>query len=377
MKTEFKKGYMTIGSAIVISALFNPTSASAANFTLNSGNSNSGTFAYDGTIDTVNITTTGVYTIDAFGARGGNSRYGSTVESGGGLGGEIKGNFNLIAGEVLKILVGGVGSNGGGYDPNNYRVDGGAGGAGGTFVVSNTNKPLVIAGGGGGAGLGLGGSGGGGGGFSSSGSNGVGALGAGLDVTRIYTGGNGGGSFISGNGFGGTGNSSYASSGGSGGFGGGGAGGSGGYYGRFGPTDTGSYGGGGGGGGGYIGGTGGIGFGPYSFDPVTGFKVDLNFPGGVGGNAGSSSLTAGGNGGVGTGNLPGGGGSGGYDPTRLAAISNLTSTNAIHSGNGSLSITFVPAGSTAAPEPFTIVGTLMGGAAAYRMRKRYKAKNKM
>jgi hypothetical protein len=32
---------------------------------------------------------------------------------------------------------------------------------------------------------------------------------------------------------------------------------------------------------------------------------------------------------------------------------------------------------TAVPEPFTIIGTLMGGAAAYRMRKRYKATNKM
>jgi hypothetical protein len=375
MKTEFKKGYMTIGSAIVISALFNPTSASAANFTLNSSNSNSGTFAYDGMIDTVNITTTGVYTINAFGAQGGDSRRSGSPVNSGGLGGEIKGNFNLIAGEVLKILVGGIGSNGGGYTNGNSLADGGAGGAGGTFVVGNTNKPLVIAGGGGGAGNGFGGSGGGGGGFSGSGSNGVSALGAGSDVSRLYTGGNGGGSFISGSGLGGNANSSNGSSGGSGGFGSGGGGGSGGYYGGL--MDLGSYGGGGGGGGGFIGGTGSSSVGPGSYTTPPFREIDPNFPGGVGGNGGGFSLTAGGNGGIGTGDLPGGGGSGGYDPTRLAAISNLTTTNAVHSGNGSLSITFVPAGSTSVPEPFTIVGTLIGGAAAYRMRKRYKATNKM
>jgi hypothetical protein len=33
--------------------------------------------------------------------------------------------------------------------------------------------------------------------------------------------------------------------------------------------------------------------------------------------------------------------------------------------------------STSVPEPFTIVGTLMGGAAALRMRKRLKATNKL
>jgi hypothetical protein len=38
------------------------------------------------------------------------------------------------------------------------------------------------------------------------------------------------------------------------------------------------------------------------------------------------------------------------------------------------SITSTP---TAVPEPFTIVGTLIGGAAALRMRKRFKATNKL
>jgi hypothetical protein len=36
-----------------------------------------------------------------------------------------------------------------------------------------------------------------------------------------------------------------------------------------------------------------------------------------------------------------------------------------------------PVSTTSVPEPFTIVGTLMGGAAAYRMRRKYQATNKM
>jgi hypothetical protein len=37
----------------------------------------------------------------------------------------------------------------------------------------------------------------------------------------------------------------------------------------------------------------------------------------------------------------------------------------------------VPGGGTQVPEPFTIVGTLVGGAAAFRMRKRLKVTNKL
>jgi hypothetical protein len=37
----------------------------------------------------------------------------------------------------------------------------------------------------------------------------------------------------------------------------------------------------------------------------------------------------------------------------------------------------VPGGSTAVPEPFTIVGTLIGSAAAFKMRKRLKVNNKL
>ena len=190
---QIKKGSarVVMGAIAVsaMSALSTPTAASAATFTLNNGNNNSGIFSTTGVIDTVNITTAGIYTIDAFGAQGSNS---------GGLGGEIKGNFNLTSGQILQILVGGVGKSGGG-----------------------------------------------------SGGNGFGFMG--------FSGGNGG--------------------------------------------------------------------------------------------------TSDGQGGI-----------GGYDAT----ISNLTSSNAIRSGDGSLAISFVPASSTAVPEPFTIVGTLIGGGAALRMRKKLR-----
>lgn len=173
---QIKKGSarVVMGAIAVsaMSALSTPTAASAATFTLNNGNNNSGIFSTTGTIDTVSITTTGIYTIDAFGAQGGVS---------GGFGGAIKGNFNLTSGQILQILVGGVGKSGGG--------------------------------------------------------------------------------------------------------------------------------------------------------------------------------TSDGQGGI-----------GGYDAT----ISNLTSSNAIRSGDGSLAISFVPASSTAVPEPFTIVGTLIGGGAALRMRKKLR-----
>ena len=88
----------------------------------------------------------GVYTIEAWGAQGGNT--GSTiVNEGSNLGGKgsrIKGDFTLTSGTVLKILVGQQGL-GNSYD---------GGGGGGTFVVTGTSTALIIAGGGGGAGNG-------------------------------------------------------------------------------------------------------------------------------------------------------------------------------------------------------------------------------
>jgi hypothetical protein len=95
---------------------------------------------------------TGVYDILAFGAQGGAGRDGRDFESGG-LGAEVGGDFNLTAGEVLSVVIGGMGGGGAG-------LSAGGGGGGGTFVLTSTTTALLIAGGGGGgAGSGEGGSG--------------------------------------------------------------------------------------------------------------------------------------------------------------------------------------------------------------------------
>jgi hypothetical protein len=80
---------------------------------------------------------TGTYTIEVKGADGGQATYYGYQ---GGEGAYMSGDFELIAGETIKILVGQAGQ-------TVYRA---SGGGGGSFVVSNTNEPLIIAGGGGG-----------------------------------------------------------------------------------------------------------------------------------------------------------------------------------------------------------------------------------
>ena len=73
------------------------------------------------------VPVTGTITIEAAGARGG--------PNDGGLGAIMKGDFNVTAGTVLKVLVGQQGTS--------------AGGGGGTFVTTITDSPLIVAGGGG------------------------------------------------------------------------------------------------------------------------------------------------------------------------------------------------------------------------------------
>ncbi len=86
---------------------------------------------------------TGTYRIEAWGAQGGDGG------DSGGLGARMRGDFDLIAGEVLKLLVGQRGVNSGNNDHSGYS----AGGGGGSFVVTDADSPLLIAGGGGGAGV--------------------------------------------------------------------------------------------------------------------------------------------------------------------------------------------------------------------------------
>ena len=85
------------------------------------------------------VPASGLYTIDVYGAQGGDGSYGGSYT--GGLGANMQGQFALEAGQILHILVGqkGISSTEGG-------------GGGGSFVVKEDDTPLIVAGGGGGAG---------------------------------------------------------------------------------------------------------------------------------------------------------------------------------------------------------------------------------
>ena len=151
-------------------------------------------FTYTGSLVTFMVLTTDTYQILAFGAQGGR---GGVNGGAGGRGAEIGGNFNLTAGEMLEIAVGGAG----------LPMSSGFGGGGGSFVVGSGNTPLIIAGGGGGGGsalIGVGSDGGGGetaltGGSGIPGGNGgVNFLGgaAGESLNFRTAGGGGGGGFL-------------------------------------------------------------------------------------------------------------------------------------------------------------------------------------
>lgn len=86
----------------------------------------------------------GTYTIVALGASGGNGTNGTGSWRLGGKGARIQGDFYLIEGTILKILVGQTGF----CAPYGSRRPGGGGG--GSFVTLQDNTPLIIAGGGGG-----------------------------------------------------------------------------------------------------------------------------------------------------------------------------------------------------------------------------------
>ncbi len=207
-------------------------------------------FSYTGGTQSFQVQHAGTYRIVAFGAAGGATASGGN----GGAGAEVLGEFDLAAGTVLKLIVGGRG----GYAAAGQ--DSGAGGGGGTFVIETFNGAaatdvlLLVSGGGGGSGTRPGGYYGGG--FAYATNSGRGAPGG-----AAGTGGGGGGGGFHGGGGGAGGQAGQAGSGfhagqsyaggagtqgGAGGYGGGGGGG---------------FHGGGGGGGGYGGGAGGSGAG--------------------------------------------------------------------------------------------------------------------
>ena len=130
-----------------------------------------GSYDYSGSSKNLTIPCSGTYTMEVYGAQGGN--YGSNA---GGLGGKVVATFSLSKGEVMTINTGGQNGYNGGGAASAYGVGGGM-----TYINSNAKGTLLIAGGGGGAtAKAAGGAGGAGGGVSgNSGASGQAGGGAG------------------------------------------------------------------------------------------------------------------------------------------------------------------------------------------------------
>jgi hypothetical protein len=112
-----------------------------------------GSVTSDSGIQVWTVPQSGLYRIEMSGASGGNAIEGNNGSFNGGLGARVAGEFNLTAGEVLKIIIGQEG-----VTPTAYDSLGGGGG--GSFVWKSTgNQLLAAAGGGGGAGDGYSGTG--------------------------------------------------------------------------------------------------------------------------------------------------------------------------------------------------------------------------
>ncbi|EDQ87129.1 uncharacterized protein MONBRDRAFT_33536 [Monosiga brevicollis MX1] len=103
-----------------------------------------------GGVQQITIPVAGVYTIRAYGARGGNARDGNALYRGG-HGAYVWGKFRLAKDSVINVVVGQPGTVPGA--DNSYTTDNGGGGGGGTFVWldEDDDEPLIVAGGGGGA----------------------------------------------------------------------------------------------------------------------------------------------------------------------------------------------------------------------------------
>jgi hypothetical protein len=252
------------------------------------------TCAYDDNLQTFTIPS-GVnsVTLTVDGAQGGDS---NTVSSDGGLGGEGLAEFGVTGGETLTILAGGAGNSppsltaggGGGFGGGGGGGSAGtaaAGGGGGSFVVGPTGGLLLVAGGGGGGAGGVATGGGGGAGFL----RGTSGAGTNPGGAASQTGGGAAGTVTAS-----TGNGPAAAAAGA----------------IFsGPGGNGS---------------------PGPVDAVAGAGGGGGYFGGGGGGGGSE---AGG----------GGGGSG----TASSIANNTTFSPGVHSGNGVVTITYVPAPPTA------------------------------
>lgn len=116
---------------------YGPTLAQLVSATTSTGDSTfkNNTTYFNATSGIVSwmVPATGTYRIEVWGARGGNGASNNYL---GGYGARMRGDFSLTSGNILKILIGQMG--GASY----------GGGGGGTFVATNANVPLIVAGGG-------------------------------------------------------------------------------------------------------------------------------------------------------------------------------------------------------------------------------------
>ncbi len=296
------------------------------------------------------ITTTGEYSIDVFGASGGQSPLGVPGGVPGGQGAEVFGDVKLVSGDVLTLYVGGHGGTG--------ALGGGGGGGSFISIDNNGGALLAAAGGGGGAGylqVGLPGLG-----TNHAGAGAGTGGGAGGTGVNVATGGAGGSFDL---GFNGGGGGGYAAQGGEahGGDGSGDFSGGGGNFPNFPNGGTGSDPAGGSGGLGGGGGGGGGGAGSHS--------------GGGGGGGGGFSGGGGGSGkkatpGAGYGGYAGGGG-GSYLASGIVTDQALIS--GVNVGDGRITITRLDGTTPAVPEPSTWAMGLIGFAGLgwlARMRSR-------
>lgn len=115
--------------------------AAAASLALSATQAAAVTFGYTGAIVTWEVPESATYAITAGGGQGGSFLVGAGPAAPvGGAGIPIGGYFELSAGTVLQLAVGGMGASG------SFA----GGGGGGSFVVAPGNTPLLVAGGGGG-----------------------------------------------------------------------------------------------------------------------------------------------------------------------------------------------------------------------------------
>lgn len=143
---RFRRVLIVIG---ILASFFSPVSAQAVSANPSpvcSGTTCTVTFTYTGDYYQWTAPVTGTFTLEVWGAQGGNAAYANSVITYGGKGGYAKGSRTLTSGQTLYIYVGGQGAGGG--TANNDKMLGGFNGGG--FGYNGNNSTNRGAGGGGG-----------------------------------------------------------------------------------------------------------------------------------------------------------------------------------------------------------------------------------